>query len=187
MKVQKIVYFDGPGAGNTEGRKTDLPIVTRSQIVSDLKGLGVRQGQVVMLHASVKAIGWVVGGPDIVIQALLDVLGPGGTLMMYVGWEEDPYLTFALKEGRGEAYVAECPPFDPRRSRANRKWSILTEYLRTWPGAYRSDHPEASVVAVGAKAPWLTKDHPLHYPYGLGSPYAKLCELRGSVLLLGHP
>jgi len=107
--------------------------------------------------------------------------------MMYVGWEEAPYFTIALEEGRGEAYLEECPAFDPERSRANRKWSILTEYLRTWPGARRSDHPEASVVAIGAKAAWLTKDHPLHYPYGPGSPLAKLCEAGGKVLVLGSP
>ncbi|MGY4706585.1 aminoglycoside 3-N-acetyltransferase [Candidatus Bipolaricaulota sp. J31] len=163
------------------------PLITRSELVEDLRKLGLRPGQVVMLHASVRAIGWVVGGPDVVIQAILDVVGPEGTLMMYVGWEEVPYLTVAMREGRGEAYLEECPAFDPRRSRANRKWSILTEYLRTWPGARRSDHPEASVAAVGAKAEWLTKDHPLNYPYGPGSPFAKLCEAGGRVLLLGSP
>jgi aminoglycoside 3-N-acetyltransferase len=162
-------------------------LVTRSKLAEDLRKLGLLPGQVVMLHASVKAIGWIVGGPDAVIQAILDVLGPEGTLMMYVGWEEDPYLTIVLEEGRGEAYLMECPPFDPQRSRANRKWSILTEYLRTWPGACRSDHPEASVAAVGAKAQWITENHPLHYPYGSGSPYAKLCEAKGKVLLLGAP
>jgi len=162
-------------------------LITETQLVKDLQGLGLKPGDTVMLHASVKAVGWIVGGPDVIIQAILDVIGPQGTLMMYAGWEEAPYLTIALEEGRGEAYLAECPAFDPERSRANRKWSILTEYLRTWPGARRSDHPEASVVAVGAKAAWLTKDHPLHYPYGPGSPFAKLCEAGGKVLLLGSP
>jgi len=163
------------------------PLVARSKLARDLISLGLGTGDLVMLHASVKAVGWIVGGPDVIIQAILDVIGPEGTLMMYVGWEEAPYLTIALEEGRGEAYLAECPAFDPERSRANRKWSILTEYLRTWPGARRSDHPEASVVAVGAKAAWLTKDHPLNYPYGPGSPFAKLCEAGGKVLLLGSP
>ena len=162
-------------------------LITETRLVKDLQGLGLKPGDTVMLHASVKAVGWIVGGPDVIIQAILDVIGPQGTLMMYAGWEEAPYLTIALEEGRGEAYLAECPAFDPERSRANRKWSILTEYLRTWPGARRSDHPEASVVAVGAKAAWLTKDHPLHYPYGPGSPFAKLCEAGGKVLLLGSP
>ncbi len=106
-------------------------MVTKSRLVKDLLALGLAPGEMVMLHASVKGVGWVVVGPDVVIQAILDVLGPEGTLMMYVGWEEVPYLTLALEEGYEELYFRECPAFDPERSRANRKWSILTEYLRT--------------------------------------------------------
>lgn len=167
--------------------RSELPIITRTKIVADLRKLGLVPGQMVMLHASVRATGWVVGGPDMVIQALLDVLGPEGTLMMYVGWEDNPYHLAEWPEDRQRAYLEECPPFDPARSRAYRKWSILTEYLRTWPGACRSDHPEASVAALGAKARWITENHPLQYGYGPGSPLAKLCEAGGKVLLLGAP
>lgn len=166
---------------------SDLPTITYSRLVRDLRALGVEPGGVLMLHASVKAIGWVVGGPDVVLQALLDVLTPEGTLMMYVGWEEPLYHLAEWPEERQRGYLEECPPFDPARSRAYRKWGILTEYLRTWPGAYRSNHPEASVAAVGAKARWITADHPPQYGYGRGSPLEKLCQAGGQVLLLGAP
>ncbi len=86
-----------------------------------------------MLHASVKAIGWVVGGPDVVLYGLREVLGPQGTLMMYVGWEDNLYDLVTWSDERRRAYLEECPPFDPTTSRANRNWSILTEYLRTTP------------------------------------------------------
>lgn len=56
--------------------RSELPIITRSGLVDDLRNLGVLPGQVIMLHASVRAIGWIVGGPDTVLQALLDVLTP---------------------------------------------------------------------------------------------------------------
>lgn len=163
------------------------PAVTRSRIADDLRNLGVLPGETVMLHASVRAIGSVVGGPDVVLQALLDVLTAHGTLMMYVGWEDAPYELASWPEQRQRAYLEESPPFDPATSRAYRKWSILTEYLRTWPGACRSQHPDGSFAAVGAHAHWLTKDHPLQYGYGPGSPLAKLCDVGGQVLLLGAP
>ena len=67
------------------------------------------------------------------------------------------------------------------------RWGVLTEYLRTWPGARRSNHPTASVVALGAGAQYLTENHPLAYGYGAGSPFDKLCRRRGKVLLLGSP
>lgn len=167
--------------------EADLPLVGKSLLVRDLTRLGLESGQVVMLHASVKAVGWVIGGPDVVLDALLEVLGPDGTLMMYVGWEEDIEDFYQWPPERQAAYLVECPPFDPATSRAHREWSILTEYLRTRAGAHRSGNPGASVAAIGAKAEWLTEHHPLQFGYGPGSPLAKLCEAEGKVLLLGAP
>lgn len=165
--------------------QANLPTITKSQLVHDLTRLGVEAGQTVMLHASVRAIGWIVGGPDVVLQALREVLTPEGTLMMYAGWEERLEHLDEWPPETQAAYLAECPPFDLATARANRKWSILTEYLRTTPGAQRSANPCASVVAVGAKARWLTENHPLQYGYGPGSPLAKLCEIGGKVLQIG--
>jgi aminoglycoside 3-N-acetyltransferase len=168
-------------------RRIELPPVTRSMLAKDLRQLRVSIGDTVMLHASVKATGWIVGGPDVVIQALLDVLGTEGTLMMLVSWEDSPYELAEWPKDMQKAYLEECPPFDRATSRAYRKWGILTEYLRTWPGAFRSNHPDASFAAVGAKARWITENHPLQYGLGPGSPLAKLCEAKGKVLLLGAP
>jgi len=165
-----------------------LPLITKSRLVRDLKKIGVKKGQTVMLHVSVKAIGWIVGGPDMILQALLEILGPTGTLMMYVGWEEAPPDRLEdWPKDLQQAYLNECPPFDPATSRARRNHSVLAEYLRTLPGTFRSNHPEASVAAIGAKACWITENHPLNYPYGSGSPLAKLCKVKGKVLLLGAP
>ena len=164
---------------------TDQPLVTGSRMVRELRGLGLSEGQTVMLHASVKAVGWIVGGPNVVLQSILDVLTPEGTLMMLVGWEDGTYDMQEWSEQKRRAYLDECPAFDPDRSRAYRKWSILTEYLRTWPESHRSGHPDCSFAAVGKLAKWLTADHPLQYGHGPGSPLAKLCEAGGKVLLLG--
>ena len=165
--------------------RRDLQVTTRGGISADLRRLGLAEGQLVMLHASVKAVGWVVGGPDMVIQAILDVVGPQGTLLMYIKCEEGLDEKDDWPSNWQEAYLAECPPFDPVRTRALREWSVLTEYLRTWPGSAASGNPEARIAAVGAKAKWITSDHPLNYGYGSGSPFAKLCEVGGKVLLLG--
>lgn len=161
--------------------------VTRSSLAQGIRALGLQPGRAVMLHASVKALGWVVGGPDTVLQAVLDVVGPAGTVMMFAGWEDDTFALDAWEEARRKAYLAERAPFDPRRSRADRRNSILAEYLRTWPGALRSDHPEASVAAVGRLAEVLTRDHPRSYAYGPGSPLDRLVDAGGASLVLGSP
>jgi aminoglycoside 3-N-acetyltransferase len=162
-------------------------LVTQSQLVDELKGLGVAAGQIVMVHASVKAVGRIMGGPNVIVQALLQTLTSAGALMMYVGWEDIPDFVFDLPPAIQQEYYAEHPPFDPPISRAVRDHGVLAEIVRGWPGAQRSLNPEASLAAIGAQAEWITRDHPLNYGYGAGSPLEKLVEARGSVLMLGAP
>lgn len=160
---------------------------TPGQLVNHLKALGIAPGQIVMLHTSVNAVGGVMGGPNTILQALLESLGTDGTLMMYAGWQDIPDYITELPAEVQQVYYEEHPPFDPATARAVRQNSALAEFLRTWPGAQRSLNPEASMVAVGARAYDITRDHPLNYGYGPGSPLAKLVEWGGHVLLLGAP
>lgn len=165
-------------------------MITGERLERDLRALGVAEagaaGGVVMLHASVKAVGWIVGGPDVILRVLLDLLAPRGTLMMLASWLDNPYDLARWPQARRRAYETHCPAFDPRTSRADhREMGILAEYLRTWPGARRSRHP-FSYVAVGARAEALVRDHPLQYHHGPDSPLARLCAAEGRVLLLGR-
>jgi aminoglycoside 3-N-acetyltransferase len=64
---------------------------------------------------------------------------------------------------------------------------VLPEFLRTTPGALRSANPGASVAALGARAGWMTADHPLDYGYGPGTPLARLVEADGKVVMIGAP
>jgi aminoglycoside 3-N-acetyltransferase len=157
------------------------------RLASELRGLGVRQGDVLMVHARVSALGWVVGGTGAVVIALLDALGPDGTLMAYAGWEDDTYGMDGWPEEWKAAYEADLPPFDPRTAEAVHANGRLPERIRTWPGAVRSRQPEAGIVALGRRATWIVADHPLDDAYGPGSPLAKLVEANGQVLALGAP
>ena len=78
--------------------------VTRSELVRDLRTLGVRPEGVLMVHTRMSAIGWVVGGADVVVMALLDGLGPEGTLMAYAGWDENPWKLDSWPEAWQRAY-----------------------------------------------------------------------------------
>ena len=74
----------------------------RRQLAADFAALGVRPGAVVMLHASVRAVGDVAGGPDEIHLALQDVLGPQGTLLMYAGCPR-----YVDEVGRGNLTTAQ--------------------------------------------------------------------------------
>lgn len=130
-----------------------------------------------MVHASVRSVGPVTGGVNVIVQALLDAIGPAGTLVAYVDYE--PF--------HDDAEEAGIPVFDKRIAHAARDHGILHETLRNWPGALRSDHPDAGVVAIGALADWITIDHPFQYGYGDGSPFDKVLRVGCQVLMLGAP
>lgn len=163
------------------------PIITRHDLMTSLRLLGLSAGDTVMVHSSMKAVGNVMGGPNTVMQALLDAVTPDGTVMMYVGWENIPDYVSELDDETRQLFYAQHPPYDPATARATRDHGVLVEVLRTWPGVQRSANPEASMGAVGKDAVWITSDHPLNFGYGAGSPLAKLVETGGKVLMLGAP
>ena len=163
------------------------PAIARSRLAAELRALGLREGATVMVHARMSALGWVVGGSGTVVAALLEALGPRGTLVAYASWQEHVYHAEEWPAEHRAAYLAEPPVFDPATAEAARDHGRIPERVRTWPGARRSVHPEASVVAVGRLAAELTADHPQHDAYGPDSPFARLVAAGGDVLMLGAP
>ena len=166
---------------------SDTRFATRASLADDLRRLGLAPADKVMVHAAVRRLGALLGDPDIVIAALADVVGFEGTVLAYANWNAE-YEDLVDDDGRLPAALrAQVPPFDPCAARASRDHGVFAEFLRTWPGARRSGNPGASVVAVGRQADWFTADHPQDYGYGPGSPFAKLVEAGGKVLMLGAP
>lgn len=160
---------------------------TRAALREDLHRLGVGPGDAVMVHAAMRKVGPLLNGPDALIGALADAVGPEGTILAYTDWDA-AYEELLDEAGRvPAAWRAHVPPFDPAASRAIRDHGVFAEFVRTTPGARRSGNPGASVAALGARAGWLTADHPLDYGYGEGSPFAKLVEAGGKVLMAGAP
>jgi aminoglycoside 3-N-acetyltransferase len=160
--------------------------VTRSRLSADLARLGVNEGPA-MVHASLSSLGWVVGGSQTVVEALLGCLGPQGTLCAQASWEDVPFGHAGWPDGWRHVYEREFPPFDPQLSAAAPYEGRLAERIRTWPGARRSTNPAAGIAAIGAQAAELTDAHRLDDAFGDGTPYARLVEAEGQVILLGAP
>lgn len=154
---------------------------TRPSLARDFAALGIAPGDDVFVHAALRAIGPVVGGADAVLDSLRDAVGEAGTVLGYCDWQLDE----AARDD--PALRPFIPPFDPMRSRAIRDNGFWPELLRTTSGALRSASPGASCAALGARAAWYVSDHALDYGYGPASPFAKLAEAGGKVLMLGAP
>jgi aminoglycoside 3-N-acetyltransferase len=163
-------------------------LVTRSLLAHDLEELGLRPGGATMVHCRMSALGQLIGGAETVVRALMDVLGSEGTLMAYTGWQDEPPDDLdALDDEARRVYLEEHPAYDPRVALSRRDHGRVPEALRTWPGARHSGHPEAGVAAVGPLAEALIAEHPYDDAYGAGTPYARLVELGGKVVVLGAP
>lgn len=163
-------------------------LVLKEDIISAFQRVGLTQGQSVMVHTSLSSLGFVCGGAQTVIEALLECVGEAGTIMMPtqswknldpeagVHWEEPKEWWQAIRDN-WPAYNKEITPTNTMGQ--------VAEMFRKWPGAMRSDHPARSVAAYGKYARYLTENHDLSNIFGDGSPIGKLYELDGYVLLIG--
>lgn len=163
-------------------------IVLKDDIVKALKNIGVCPGQTIMVHTSLSSLGFVCGGAQTVIEALIQCVGKNGTIMMPaqswknldpeagVHWEEPEEWWQTIRDN-WPAYNKEITPTNTM--------GAVAEMFRKWPGALRSDHPARSVAALGKYAEYLTENHDLSNIFGDGSPLGKLYELDGYVLLIG--
>ncbi|WP_442601425.1 aminoglycoside N(3)-acetyltransferase [Paenibacillus sp. KN14-4R] len=168
-------------------KQTSWP-VTKTGMVQDLYNLGVQENDHLIVHSSLSSLGWVCGGPQAVVQALLDAVGEDGTLIMPAQsadwsdpalWQNPP----VPEEWLGVIY-REMPAFD-RAVTPTRGMGRIAEMFRTYPGTVRSQHPQVSFCANGNNADHIVSSHPLTPQFGMDSPLGKLYDLNTKVILLG--
>jgi len=161
---------------------------TRASIAEDLSNAGLRAGDVLILHSSFKAIGWVSGGPVAVLLAFQDVLTETGTLIVPThtsnltdpaAWQNPPVPADWVS-----IIQESVPAFDPVRT-PSRHMGIIAETLRTWPGGRRGAHPHVSFAAWGQHAEQITEDHQLAWSMGENSPLHRAYQLGAKIMLLG--
>ena len=141
-----------------------------------------------MVHTSLGRIGYVCGGAQAVIEALMEIVGEDGTIMMPTqSWKNlDPETGVHgdADEADWDRIRENWPAYNKAITPTNTMGAVA-EMFRSWPGTLRSDHPARSVAAWGKNAEYLTKNHDLSDIFGDASPIGKLYELDGKVLLIG--
>ncbi|HWT75014.1 MAG TPA: AAC(3) family N-acetyltransferase [Mobilitalea sp.] len=142
------------------------------KLTDQFRRIGLKPGDTVLVHSSLRSFGYVEGGALTVIEALMNTISDKGTLIV-------PTLT-----GRREDSAA-CPPvFDVFRTKC---WTgTIPETLRNMEGALRSLHPTHSVTAIGSQKEFVTSEHEKSLsPCDKQSPYYKNAQSKGYIMLAG--
>ena len=123
-----------------------------------------------LVHASLKSLGNVSGGPQTVIRGILDALGDQGTLLM-------PALSYASVDEEHNVFDLINTPCCV---------GALPEFFRTFDGVVRSTHPTHSVSCWGKNKHLFTESHHKDTtPCGKNSPFHLLPKYNGQILMIG--
>ena len=158
----------------------------KKDLKSDFKRLGVRSGMNIMVHSSLGQIGWVLGGASTVIEALIELLGSQGTIVMPAATPDCllPVLeNDRMLEGGRTKVAEEIPLFNV--SYTPTTMGVIPETFRKWEGTLRSNHPISSVCAHGPLAKEVVGTHQLELSEGVNTPYEKVYMHDFKILLLG--
>ncbi len=174
----------------TGERSAGVP-AAREQLAADLRSLGLRPGQDLLIHCSLRRAGPVDGGAATLLGAIQDVAGPAATLVVpaQTAWNSLTSSAFraatAGLDPNGYArYVAAMPGFDPA-STPSAGMGAFAEHVRTRPEARRSAHPQSSFAALGQSAAPAMAVHDLDCHLGERSPLRWLYDAGAAILLIG--
>ena len=164
--------------------------MTKKELRADLESLGVRSGDLLIVHGSMRRLGlgraeMGAGGAELILDALDEAVGPAGTLLMVLGTH---YAMDWVNEHPPEAraaLLAGSAPFDHANAAVLPEVGWLAEAFRRRPGTLVSANPSGRFGARGAEAATLLADQPWHDYYGPGSPLGRLCARGGKILRMG--
>jgi aminoglycoside 3-N-acetyltransferase len=147
---------------------------TANDLSVHLSDAGITLGDQVMVHASMSKMGVLEKGPESFIDALKEVIGSSGAILM----PTSPIPTLQFD------YVQSNPVFDVRNTPS--AMGAISEVFRKFPEVHRSLHPTEPVAAWGVDAYEYIKDHTVkNTPYHGDSPYGKLIQNGGKILYIG--
>ena len=137
-----------------------MQVILKGEIIQKLKEVGLKIGDTVMVHTSLGKMRYVCGGAQAVIEALMEVVGDSGTIMMPTqSWKNlDPETGVHWEADQKDWQLIRdnWPAYDKNLTPTNTMGAVA-EMFRQVPGSVRSDHPARSVCAWGRYAEYPGK------------------------------
>lgn len=172
----------------TRSKEKGFMPVTTVKLKRVFQNVGIEKGDTVMVHASISRLGYVIGGAEAIYEALHQLIGLEGTIVV-------PSQTVEISDPSSWQYpvvpaewfesIREyLPAFDKKRS-FSKGMGEFSHFIGRLPNSYRSNHPMYSFSAVGFHAREIVDSQTLDFPFGTPSPLSKLYDLGAKILMIG--
>jgi len=157
-----------------QNQKLNGEIWTKNDLITQFQTIGIKKGDVLLVHSSLSKIGFIENGPKDFVDALLETVGSEGHILM----PNSPNASFQLD------YIQQLSVFDVQNDVS--KLGAITEYFRKLPNSIRSEHPTEPVSCVGPNADFFVGNHFGNMtPYNEKSPFYKVSQMNGKILYVG--
>jgi aminoglycoside 3-N-acetyltransferase len=161
---------------------------SKDTLKKQLQALHITAGDTIMVHSSLKSMGWIAGGAQAVTEALMETVTTQGTIVMPAQsadnsdpryWMEPP-----IPENWHQPFRESLPAYDPHLT-ALRGMGKIAECFHRDPSTKRSAHPAHSFMAWGKHADDWMIEHPIEDSFGKGSPLQKMLDANVKIVMIG--
>ena len=162
--------------------------ITKEVLIHKFSQLGIKQGDTLLVHASLSSLGYVVGGVEALFLALRDVIGEQGTIVV-------PTQTVEISDPASWQYppvpeewhdvICDAMPAYSKELSYSKAMGAFSQFIGILPDSIRSNHPMYSFTAIGEKAVEIIGEDTFDFPFGEESPLARLYSIGAKVLMIG--
>ena len=162
--------------------------ITKEVLRHKFSQLGIKQGDTLLVHASLSSLGYVVGGAEAVFLALRDGIGNEGTIVV-------PSQTVEISDPATWQYppvpvewhdvIRSSMPAYSRNLSYSKGMGAFSQFVGILPDSIRSNHPMYSFTAIGEKANEIIGQDTFDFPFGEESPLARMYSIGAKVLMVG--
>ena len=167
--------------------KNYIPI-TKEVLMYKFSQLGIKQGDTLLVHASLSSLGYVVGGAEALFWALREVIGDQGTIVV-------PSQTVEISDPASWQYppvpqewhdvIRSSMPAYSKNLSYSKAMGAFSQLIGILPGSIRSNHPMYSFTAIGEKASEIIGEDSFDFPFGDESSLGRMYSIGAKVLMIG--
>ena len=162
--------------------------VTKDDLIHKFSQLGIKQGDTLLVHASLSSLGYVVGAAEALFLALREIIGEQGTIVV-------PSQTVEISDPASWQYppvpeewhdvIRDAMPAYSKELSYSKAMGAFSQFIGILLDSIRSNHPMYSFTEVGEKASEIIEQNSFDFPFGDKSPLGRMYSIGAKVLMIG--